>query len=143
MQVYTFFCVAELPTIFFGEIKALLAPAGFGKFSFTTAEEHDKMIAFLSQLTHCIAVSLMTCRNTDCLEKYTGDSFRDLTRIAKINEKMWAELFLMNKEALINEMDSFIEEFTRFKNMIQSGDREGLEEKMKTSTVRRALFDKR
>ena len=56
---------------------------------------------------------------------------------------MWAELFLMNKDALLCEMNSFIKEFNRFKDMIQSGDRKGLEEKMKTSTARRALFDKK
>ncbi|MBQ4071572.1 MAG: prephenate dehydrogenase [Clostridia bacterium] len=123
--------------------KELGRELGFTRISELSITEHDEMIAFLSQLTHCIAVSLMTCRDTDSLERYTGDSFRDLTRIAKINEKMWAELFLMNKDALLCEMNSFIKEFNRFKDMIQSGDRKGLEEKMKTSTARRALFDKK
>jgi prephenate dehydrogenase len=115
---------------------------GFSKISELTIEEHDRMIAFLSQLTHCIAVSLMNCNETPDLEKYTGDSFRDLTRIAKINDKMWSELFLMNKEALISEMDSFIKEFTAFRNLIESDNTEKLREKMRASTTRRALFDK-
>ena len=76
------------------------------------------------------------------LERYTGDSFRDLTRIAKINERMWAELFLMNKEYLINEMNAFIEEFTKFKDMIEADDSKGLMEKMRASTKKRGLFDK-
>ena len=84
----------------------------------------------------------MNCNDTPELERYTGDSFRDLTRIAKINEKMWAELFLMNKEYLISEMDSFIKEFTAFKNMIEADDAEALMEKMKASTKKRGLFDK-
>lgn len=115
---------------------------GFSRISELTIDEHDKMIAFLSQLTHCIAVSLMTSNEEEGLEKYTGDSFRDLTRIAKINEKMWSELFLMNKEPLLSEMDRFISEFTLFRNMIANGEREKLEEKMKKATKRRAIFDK-
>ena len=115
---------------------------GFGKISVLSPEEHDKMIAFLSQLTHCIAVSLMTCNKEEGLEKYTGDSFRDLTRIAKINDKMWAELFLMNKDALLSEMDAFIEDFKGLRDMILRGDEEAMREKMRASTARRTLFDK-
>ena len=100
------------------------------------------MIGFLSQLTHCIAVTLMTANETPDLEKYTGDSFRDLTRIAKINDAMWSELFLMNKDALLKEMDSFIEEFGRLRGMLIDGDREGMREMMRRSTQRRSLFDK-
>lgn len=115
---------------------------GFARISVLSPEDHDEMIAFLSQLTHCIAVALMTCNNAEGLEKYTGDSFRDLTRIAKINDDMWSELFLMNKDALIKEMDAFIGEFERMKDMLISGDREGLREAMRKSTARRSLFDK-
>lgn len=122
--------------------KQLGAILGFARISTLTPEEHDEMIAFLSQLTHCIAVSLMTCNEADGLEKYTGDSFRDLTRIAKINEKMWSELFLMNKDSLIKEMDAFISEFERMRKMIVDEDRGGLCETMQRSTTRRSLFDK-
>ncbi len=115
---------------------------GFAKISELTPLAHDEMIAFLSQLTHVIAVTLMTCNNSPNMEKYTGDSFRDLTRIAKINDAMWSELFLSNKEALLNQMDMFIEEFTRFRRMLSGGDREGMRECMRTSTARRTLFDK-
>ena len=66
---------------------------GFKRVSCLSPEEHDDMIGFVSQLTHCIAVSLMTCNDDIDIEKFTGDSFRDLTRIAKINEVMWSELF--------------------------------------------------
>lgn len=115
---------------------------GFAKISELTPEAHDEMIAFLSQLTHVIAVTLMTCNNAPNMEKYTGDSFRDLTRIAKINDAMWSELFLTNKEALLAQMDMFIDEFVRFRTMLASGDREGMRECMRTSTARRTLFDK-
>jgi prephenate dehydrogenase len=115
---------------------------GFARISELSPSEHDEMIAFLSQLTHCIAVCLMTCNNTPNLEKYTGDSFRDLTRIAKINDRMWSELFLMNKTKLIEEMDRFINEFKNFRNMLADGDAEGMREKMRLSTEKRCLFDK-
>lgn len=115
---------------------------GFARISELTPEEHDEMIAFLSQLTHCIAITLMTCSNTPGLEKYTGDSFRDLTRIAKINDEMWSELFLLNREALLRQMDAFETQFLHLKQMLTDGDREGMREMMRTSTQRRTLFDK-
>ncbi len=115
---------------------------GFAKISVLTPEEHDRMIAFLSQLTHCIAVSLMNCNTSEGLEKYTGDSFRDLTRIAKINDRMWSELFLMNKAALVEEIDSFVSELHEFRNLIDSGNVKGMREKMRASTARRSMFEK-
>ena len=115
---------------------------GFRQVSELSVEMHDKMIAFLSQLTHCIAVSLMCCNNTPDLEYYTGDSFRDLTRIAKINDEMWSELFLDNKDALLAEMDRFKASFDELYNKIRTGDREGMREMMRTSTERRKRFDR-
>lgn len=115
---------------------------GFAKISELSPKEHDKMIAFLSQLTHCIAVVLMNANTSEGLEKYTGDSFRDLTRIAKINDRMWSELFIMNKSALLAEMDAFIDEFIIFRSMIENDDMTAMREKMRASTERRTLFDK-
>ncbi len=115
---------------------------GFGRVSELDAESHDRMIAFLSQLTHCIAVALMNCHQGAGLENYTGDSFRDLTRIAKINDEMWSELFLWNREALLAQMDVFEKTFDRLRGMLERGDREGMREMMRISTRRRTLFDK-
>ena len=122
--------------------KRLGEELGFLRISELTPEAHDEMIAFLSQLTHCIAVTLMNCNDSEGLEKYTGDSFRDLTRIAKINDRMWSELFLMNKDALLTEMDRFIEEFTEFRTYLANGDGKRMREKMRASAQRRSLFDK-
>lgn len=115
---------------------------GFGRISELDAESHDRMIAFLSQLTHCIAVALMNCHQGAGLESYTGDSFRDLTRIAKINDEMWSELFLWNREALLAQMEVFEKTFDRLRGMLERGDREGMREMMRISTRRRTLFDK-
>ena len=116
---------------------------GFARIATLSPEEHDEMIGFVSQLTHCIAVSLMTCSDNEHLVDYTGDSFRDLTRIAKINDAMWSELFMLNKEPLLRQMDIFINEFTHLKQLIENDNTEQMREKMRLSTKRRALFDKR
>ena len=113
---------------------------GFANVTMLSPKEHDEMIAFLSQLTHCIAITLMTCNDKENMEKYTGDSFRDLTRIARINEIMWSELFLANKEALIGQMDLFMDKFAKLKQLIEKEDAEGIREIMRHSTERRALF---
>lgn len=115
---------------------------GFARISVLSPEEHDKMIGFVSQLTHCIAVALMTCNDNTHLVDYTGDSFRDLTRIANINEDMWTELFLLNRDVLVNEIDIFSKELERIKNMLRDGDSEGIKEAMRLSTKRRKLFNK-
>lgn len=115
---------------------------GFARITELSPEEHDRMIAFLSQLTHCIAVTLMTANDSPMMEKYTGDSFRDLTRIAKINDVMWSELFLLNREALLSQMDAFADEFDRFRTMLREEDGEGMRDVMRRATARRMLFDK-
>ena len=115
---------------------------GFRKISVLSPAEHDKMIAYVSQLTHCIAISLMTGTDLEHVENFTGDSFRDLTRIARINENMWSELFLMNKDTRIDQMDRFIDELTQIKELIADEDTEGLKEKMRLSTKRRMRFDR-
>ena len=122
--------------------KKLGEELGFYRISVLDAESHDRMIAFLSQLTHCIAVSLMCTNDTPGFEAYTGDSFRDLTRIAKINGEMWSELFIRNKQFLLDEMDNFINQFTTLRNMLENEDKEGMCEMMRISTQRREKFDK-
>ena len=116
---------------------------GFANVATLSPEEHDEMIGFLSQLTHCIAVSLMTCNDKEHMEKYTGDSFRDLTRIARINDLMWSELFVANKKVLLDQMDMFMNEFAKLRGMIETEDIDGMRAMMRHSTARRALFDKK
>ena len=115
---------------------------GFGSISVLTPEKHDEVIGFLSQLTHTIAVSLMTCRDMEGMAEYSGDSFRDLTRIAKINDEMWSELFLLNKGKLLAQMDLFKDSFDKLYNYIKNGEREKIREIMRLSTKERELFDK-
>ncbi len=116
---------------------------GFSNVTTLSPEEHDEMIGFLSQLTHCIAITLMTCNDKENMEKFTGDSFRDLTRIARINDLMWSELFVANKDVLLDHMNLFIDKFNDLKTMLETEDIEGMRAMMRHSTERRALFDKK
>lgn len=114
---------------------------GFNDISSLTVRQHDEMIAFLSQLTHAIAVSLMCANGDPNLVRYTGDSFRDLTRIANINDEMWSELFLANREALLREMDGYRDAFNRLYDTVKNNDREGMREMMRLSSARRKTFN--
>lgn len=124
-----------------GVCKRLGKVLGFKMISELTPEKHDEMIGFLSQMTHCIAISLMVCKDAAEMAEYTGDSFRDLTRIAKINDEMWSELFLINKKELVAQMELFEKHFEKLKKSIEDGDRETMREMMRLSTARRKFFD--
>ena len=115
---------------------------GFKHISELSVKQHDETVGFLSHLTHCIAVSLMVCKESGHLGDYTGDSFRNLTRIAKINDEMWSELFLLNKDEIVEQMNLFEQHFGKLKECIQNDDREGIREMMRLSTKRRKVFDK-
>lgn len=114
----------------------------FNNICVLSPEKHDEMIGYLSQLTHVIAVSLMNANDNTHLKEYTGDSFRDLTRIAKINENLWCELFLMNKENLVREIEVFVNEINQFKEILIDEDTEAMKQKFITSTERRKDFDR-
>lgn len=116
---------------------------GFNDVSRLGPEAHDEMIAFLSQLTHCIAVALMCANDNPDLIRYTGDSFRDLTRIARINDEMWSELFIANRPALLREMNRYRRAFELMYEYVAIGDREGMREMMRLSTKRREDFERK
>ncbi len=122
--------------------KALGRELGFERISVLSPEQHDEIVGFLSHLTHCIAVSLMVCKDNEHLAEYTGDSFRDLTRIAKINDEMWSELFIANKRELVSQMELFEKRFNELKKDIEEENVESIRNTMRLSTERRKLFDK-
>ena len=124
-------------------VRELAEVLGFKHICTLTVQEHDRMVGYVSQLCHAIAVSLMCANDNTSLCEYTGDSFRDLTRIARINDKMWAELFLWNRDNLISEIDQFDAALGALRNALAAGDREKLEEMFRLSTQRRAAFDKK
>lgn len=128
--------------------KAIEAAKQLGKdlrvknISILSCEKHDRMIGFLSQLTHVIAVSLMNTHDNSHLVEYTGDSFRDLTRIATINEDLWSELFLLNKDILLDEIDQFLDATKHFRDSLEKEDIDEMKRLFIQSTNRRKLFNK-
>lgn len=121
--------------------KALGRAIGFKNISTLTPEKHDEIVGFLSHLTHCIAVALMISKESEHMCEYTGDSFRDLTRIAKINDVMWSELFMLNKTELLAQMKLFEAAFDRLRISIEQDDTEALRKMMRLSAKRREYFD--
>lgn len=116
---------------------------GFGNIIRLSPKEHDSMIGYVSQLTHAIAVCLMNANDDPRLPDVTGDSFRDLTRIADINDTLWSELFLANAPALAGEIDTFVEALLDLRGKLAAGDGDGLRQLMQQSTARRRLFNKK
>lgn len=123
-------------------LKELIYQMGFRNVTEITASEHDEIISFTSQLTHAIAVALVNSDN----EKYNtnlfiGDSYRDLTRIAKINSKLWSELFLENKDNLIEKIETFQNKLNDIKEALINNDSNKLIHEFKESTKRREAID--
>ncbi|MCR5727439.1 MAG: prephenate dehydrogenase/arogenate dehydrogenase family protein [Lachnospiraceae bacterium] len=107
-------------------IKELLAPAGFRKITVTTAEKHDEMIAFTSQLAHVVSNAYVKSPTATKHKGFSAGSYKDMTRVAWLNPQMWAELFLDNRDYLINEIDLLIRNLTEYRDAIEKGDRERL-----------------
>ena len=123
-------------------LKDLIFSMGFKNVTEIKACEHDEIISFTSQLTHAIAVALVNSDNQKFnTNLFVGDSYRDLTRIAKINSKLWSELFLENKDNLIEKIDAFQEKLDEIKKALVENDPSKLIEEFKESTKRRESID--
>jgi prephenate dehydrogenase len=107
---------------FFDKIKRLLAPAQFGRLTITTAEKHDAMIAFTSQMAHLVSNAFIKSPTVLEHKGFSAGSYKDLTRVAWLNEQMWAELFLENKEHLLHELDLFLASLKEYRDALQNGD---------------------
>ena len=125
----------------FMKLETISKDLNFGKITVTDAKTHDELIAFTSQLTHILAVALMHKDHLNDVIHATGDSFRDLTRIAKINEVMWTELFLENKEHLIQTIQDFQSSLDHVKQMIETDDKASLMDYLKQAKEKRKSFD--
>ncbi len=111
---------------FLERIKNLLAPAGFGRITVTTAHEHDVMIAFTSQLAHVVSNAYVKSPSAKSHKGYSAGSYKDMTRVAWLNEKMWTELFLDNREPLLSEIDFIISSLSEYRDAIANNDAETL-----------------
>lgn len=108
------------------EITRLLAPCEFGKFSVTTAEKHDEMIAFTSQLAHVVSNAYIKSPTAGLHKGFSAGSYKDLTRVAWLNPGMWSELFLENKDYLIHELDFLITELGKYRDAMEADNKEEL-----------------
>lgn len=124
-------------------LQAIIYKLGFKRIIRISSDFHDQIIAFTSHLPHVMAVSLINsdveARNT---EIYMGGSYRDATRVADINEDLWTELFLGNRENLLEVIDDFMAEMSRFREDLAKGDRVALNKRLKRATKRRRRLNK-
>lgn len=125
----------------FGRIKELLAPAKFGKFSFTSAEEHDRMIAFTSQLAHIVSNAYVKSPTAKKHKGFSAGSYKDMTRVAWLNETMWAELFLENKEPLLFEIESIISSLEEYRDALKNDDKEKMTEILREGRIAKEMID--
>lgn len=112
--------------ILLSTVKTLLAPCGFGSFSVTTAEEHDKMIAFTSQMPHIVSNAYIKSPTATQHKGFSAGSYKDLTRVAWLNPGMWAELFLSNRENVLQELGCYIEHLQQYQSAIEAQDEDTL-----------------
>jgi len=111
---------------FLEEIKTLLAPAEFGRVTVTTAEKHDAMIAFTSQMAHLVSNAFIKSPTVFKHKGFSAGSYKDLTRVAWLNESMWSELFLENRGYLLHELDLFIASLCEYRDALNADDYEKL-----------------
>ena len=107
-------------------VKELLKPAGFGRISVTTAERHDEIIAFTSQLAHVVSNAYVKSPTASDRKGFSAGSYKDLTRVAWLNPEMWTELFLDNRDFLVEELDTLIRNLIQYKEALIKGDNETL-----------------
>ncbi len=107
---------------FLDKIKRLLSPAGFGKITVSTADEHDAMIAFTSQLAHIVSNAYIKSPTAQNHRGFSAGSYKDMTRVAWLNENMWTELFLENKQPLLFELDTLIRSLEEYRDAIEKND---------------------
>jgi len=112
----------------FGRIEDVLAPVGFGHLTISTAEEHDRLIAFSSQMAHLVSNAYIKSPSATDHKGFSAGSYRDLTRVARLDAAMWSELFSHNSDCLINELDTLIDSLASYKNALAVGDRVLLKE---------------
>jgi len=122
-------------------IKNILSPVGFGKISYTTAEKHDELIAFTSQLAHVVSNAYVKSPTARSHKGFSAGSYKDLTRVAWLNETMWTELFLENKDCLIREIDIIIASLNEYKNAMEQNDGETLKSLLRDGRVAKEAID--
>lgn len=124
-------------------VKTLLAPLGFGSISVTTAEKHDELIAFTSQMPHIISNAYIKSPTAEKHKGFSAGSYKDLTRVAWLNPKLWAELFLENRDCVLSELDFFIDALEQYRDAVKNNDFDTLERLLDDGRRRKEEVDGR
>ena len=124
------------------QIWELAQRLGFARLQLSTPQEHDHIIAYTSQLAHVVSCAYVGSPSAPNFEGFSAGSFKDMTRVAKLNEEMWTELFLENQDALVREIDTLVEELAAFAYTIRRGDRERLRDMLKHAREIKEAIDK-
>ena len=123
-------------------VRELLLPVGFGSITISTAEKHDRIIAFTSQLAHVVSNAYVKSPNAQVHKGFSAGSYRDLTRVAWLNEHMWTELFLENSDYLTEEIDGIIRALTAYRDAMAAGDAETLTALLRDGRIAKERVDR-
>lgn len=126
---------------FFDSIKQLLSPCGFGSITVTNADKHDEIIAFTSQLAHVVSNAYVKSPTAKVHKGFSAGSYKDMTRVAWLNENMWSELFLENKKPLLFELDTIIASLTEYRDAIENDDKDTLKKLLKDGREAKEQID--
>jgi prephenate dehydrogenase len=125
----------------FDRVQTLLKPVGFSRISVTTAEEHDEIIAFTSQMAHVVSNAFIKSPTASNHRGYSAGSYQDLTRVAWLNPEMWTELFLENREYLIREIDLFLSSMREYRDALEREDAPALRDLLEAGRQRKREVD--
>ena len=123
------------------QVKKLCVSIGFTNTQIASPEEHDQVIAFTSQLAHVVSNAYVKSPAADLHQGFSAGSYKDLTRVAKLNEVMWSELFLDNRRPLIQEIEGLIQRLGQYKNALENQDEEELKRLLKEGSDRKTQID--
>ena len=125
------------------ELKHFFRELGFGKVVMTTPEDHDRMIGYTSQLAHVVSSAYV--KSPEALEHhgFSAGSFRDMTRVARLSPSMWTELFMLNRDALIGELDALIEHLNEYREALASADEKNMRRLLQEGTERKEFVDRK
>lgn len=129
--------------LLFDRVKQLLQPAGFSRFSFTTAEAHDEMIAFTSQMAHLVSNAYIKSPTAKAHKGFSAGSYKDMTRVAWLNAPMWSELFLENRDCLLRELDCLMDSLMQYRAAIADNDGAALTQLLEDGKKRKEEVDGR
>lgn len=123
-------------------VRELLAPCEFGRITITSAKNHDAMIAYTSQMAHVVSSAYIKSPSSSMHRGYSAGSYKDLTRVAKLNEDMWTELFFANREPLLSEIDIFIKEMKKYREALYRRDVQGMRTLLRDGRIAKERSDK-